>query len=1226
MKRTLKSGLAIVLVFIMLLTIGLPASAATKVKINYSKLTMYVGAEQQLKITGTKASVKWSSSSKNVVTVNKSGMVTAVKVGKATVKAKVGKTSKTCKITVKKPKLEKTKLSLYVGNNETVKLLGPKIKSATSSNKSVATVSKTGKITAKKAGTAKITIKGANNKKYTCTVTVKNVKLNYTKLSLYDGSYETLKLTGTKIKSVSSSDKSVATVLKSGKVTALKAGTAKITVKGTNGKKYYCNVTVKKTSINYTVLSIYKGSYTYLKLTGTKIKSVSTSNKSVVSAETSGKITALKAGTAKITVKGTNGKNYYCAVTVKEKAVKATSLSLNLSSKTLRLNESVVLTATIAPTNATNKTLDWSVSDTDIVSIKTDNSGKATVTALKPGEATVSVSATDGSNLKKTCKITVDSYAVVSTQEELSRALSMNLKTISIETDDETSLEIPESENKNTELFVNAPNAEVINNAVFKQINIEAIAENTYHEWAKGNTISWSALVGRLEVAENSNVIITIGATESGDKPSISLVNNGTIDSLTIDTISDVKISGKMTSESIPVDITPNATNSLIQTAQNLKINAESPVKLVLKQGAEETVASVSDDSCIPSVSGLGSVTIKDAQTGQIKDTVIAEKNDSVESWDVTVSGVVRNAESNEGISDVSLYLIAFNSNITSNNIDSILTNDNIITTTDNSGKYSFNTPIGNYFLVAKAEGFITNIQTLCITSIYDTNYSNTDIKLAVDAGENGNIQGLLTDAFTGSPIDYPALLKLRKGTNNISGAPLTSIELSGNVNGQFNFYDLLPGAYTIQVETAPESETNLVATSFNVSVVSGKTVTANATVTKYIESSQVRFILRWGDEASGAPRDLDSHLVGPTGSGKGKFHTWYSDQAYYVDGVKFDDLDVDDVTWEGPETTTIYKKVDGVYSFYVYDFTNQGDEQSGIMSNNSSATVEIAEGAVSRQTFYIPTGKHGNLWHVCDYNAVTGIITPINEVKYWPSDGSATIGLERIDVLRNELTRRLEEIEDRGYLDLVENDYSAAFNSAIEEAKNVLATSEDEDAISDSIEALKKYINEIGMLADSFDIKGDSVNNYYINGSDIYIQGTAESLGEINIIHSNSNGDISVSCEDVIGQDYVKIARIKNTITGLEIRYKVYYEIDESVFYIEDITGNGITQWNRYGSTLELYGPEDSLPDFGLVFNQLYADKITYTINVMQQLLFDTVIIRMRLESFIISWKTHLI
>ena len=72
-----------------------------KVKLNATKLTLYVGETFNLKVTGTKQKVKWSSSNKEVVTVNKKGKVSAKGKGKATITAKVGNKKYKCNVTVK---------------------------------------------------------------------------------------------------------------------------------------------------------------------------------------------------------------------------------------------------------------------------------------------------------------------------------------------------------------------------------------------------------------------------------------------------------------------------------------------------------------------------------------------------------------------------------------------------------------------------------------------------------------------------------------------------------------------------------------------------------------------------------------------------------------------------------------------------------------------------------------------------------------------------------------------------------------------------------------------------------------------------------------------------------------------------------------------------------------------------------------------------------------------
>ena len=68
-------------------------------------------------------------------------------------------------------KLTKKSVSLEVGKTTVLKVKGAKKVKWASSDKSVATVNKAGKVTAVKAGTAKVTAT-VNKKKYTCTVTV----------------------------------------------------------------------------------------------------------------------------------------------------------------------------------------------------------------------------------------------------------------------------------------------------------------------------------------------------------------------------------------------------------------------------------------------------------------------------------------------------------------------------------------------------------------------------------------------------------------------------------------------------------------------------------------------------------------------------------------------------------------------------------------------------------------------------------------------------------------------------------------------------------------------------------------------------------------------------------------------------------------------------------------------------------------------------------------------
>ena len=100
-----------------------PFTAQAASAINKTKATIYNGKTLQLKVTGTTKTVRWSSSDNKVAKVSQKGLVTAKKVGSATITAKVGGRKLNCKVTVKSPlKADALKLNLDVGATKYVTL------------------------------------------------------------------------------------------------------------------------------------------------------------------------------------------------------------------------------------------------------------------------------------------------------------------------------------------------------------------------------------------------------------------------------------------------------------------------------------------------------------------------------------------------------------------------------------------------------------------------------------------------------------------------------------------------------------------------------------------------------------------------------------------------------------------------------------------------------------------------------------------------------------------------------------------------------------------------------------------------------------------------------------------------------------------------------------------------------------------------------------------------
>ena len=81
-----------------------------------------------------------------------------------------------------------------------------------------------------------------------------------------------------------------------------------------------------------------------------------------------------------------------------------TGITLNQTSATITEGETLQLTATVTPNNASNKTLKWSSNNTGVATVSTNG----LVTAKTPGTATITVAAQDGSNKTATCSITVN--------------------------------------------------------------------------------------------------------------------------------------------------------------------------------------------------------------------------------------------------------------------------------------------------------------------------------------------------------------------------------------------------------------------------------------------------------------------------------------------------------------------------------------------------------------------------------------------------------------------------------------------------------------------------------------------------------------------------------------------------------------------------------------------------------------------------------------------------
>ncbi len=318
----------------------------------------------------------------------------------------------------------------------------------TSSDESIATVAN-GTIKGIAVGTATITATTNNGKTDNVKVTVKKndnivvptgVTISPTSLELAKGKTGTLTATvapsNATDKSVTwtSSNTSVATV-SNGTVTAVAAGTATITAKTSNGKTATATVTVtgtgggdnpttyidngvyfKKPDGWSTVnVYIYAGSNTELAggWPGSPMKDVGNGFMAYEFTSTASDIKVIFNNGAGVQYPSSNQPGFpfqnkglytsegFSKVIEKQQDVAVTSVSVSPTSASVAVGATTTLSATVSPSNATNKTITWTSSDTSVATVS-----NGTVKGVKAGTATITAKSSNGKTATATITVT----------------------------------------------------------------------------------------------------------------------------------------------------------------------------------------------------------------------------------------------------------------------------------------------------------------------------------------------------------------------------------------------------------------------------------------------------------------------------------------------------------------------------------------------------------------------------------------------------------------------------------------------------------------------------------------------------------------------------------------------------------------------------------------------------------------------------------------------------
>ncbi|MCR5520595.1 MAG: Ig-like domain-containing protein [Lachnospiraceae bacterium] len=376
----------------------------------------------------------WKSSNTKVVDIDKSteGKILLKNPGTAviTVVSENGLTDQcTFVVTqgIKDIKLDATDITIYVGEKQRITYtITPdnasnlKLKWNVLDSK-VCSVDSSGYVTGKNAGTTVITVESTDGTGIFKMITVHvlqsatSIKLDIVSITMNVGEHYLLEVALTPVTSsdvlvFESTNTKVATVSKTGKITAKAKGSCVVFVRTSGGLSTYCTVEVIQqvtgVSLNLNEATVYVGEKMTLEATVSP-KNVTddslkweSNNTKIATVDKNGTVTGVKGGTTLIRVITEDGDFMaYCILTVIENV---TVINLQEEAE-VGVGRKLKLEATVVNEGATNKKLEWSTADSGICKVNE----KGVLTGVKVGKTVITASATDDSGAYAQCEVTV---------------------------------------------------------------------------------------------------------------------------------------------------------------------------------------------------------------------------------------------------------------------------------------------------------------------------------------------------------------------------------------------------------------------------------------------------------------------------------------------------------------------------------------------------------------------------------------------------------------------------------------------------------------------------------------------------------------------------------------------------------------------------------------------------------------------------------------------------
>jgi hypothetical protein len=296
----------------------------------------------------------------------------------------------------------------------------------------------------------------------------------------------------------------------------------------------------------------------------------------------------------------------------------------------------------------------------------------------------------------------------------------------------------------------------------------------------------------------------------------------------------------------------------------------------------------------------------------------------------------------------------------------------------DAEGRYGFYVPSGKemYGLRFDKEGYNTaplfgisiSGQTVEVyqEKIVMTEKSQSENSfqiLAIDAVNPATVHP--EDGFESDKLRISgAEMNIREGVNNSDGLPIMTV--TANDAGVANV-SLPSGCYTVEIIASGYDTTRYTLLSYP------GCDSVMMCVSPSLEKGEVRIVLTWDE----SPADLDAHLFTPFNeeASETQYHVWFRNNEDTAGNRLVGQSDPP--YGFGPETITIGSIEEGLYKFYVTDYSNCYDGKTYSYDlSDSDACVRVYTETGLTQEFHVPCNNEGVIWEVFEIRNKT--IVPI--------------------------------------------------------------------------------------------------------------------------------------------------------------------------------------------------------------------------------------------------------